>query len=116
MINGVTAAAVVVLGIVFTADAQTFSKQTIDTSLLPDLMPGRNSCLDRAALASHMCEPVAALVRAIEPPPAADRAVVSAADVLQLCGAHGIRDVVCGTAALLELRYHRVPCWENNKC
>ncbi len=100
----------------FSATAQTFSQSTIDTALLPDLVPGRNICLDRAELATPVCEPIAALFRAIKPPPPTDRAVVSAAAVMQLCGAHNIRDVICGEAALLELRYHRVPCWKSNRC
>jgi hypothetical protein len=71
------------------------SQRTIDISLLPDLVPGHNSCLDRAALTTHACQPVAALLQSIVPAPTTERAVVSAADVLQLCGAHNIRDVVC---------------------
>ena len=110
------AAVVVAAGIAVCAGAQTFSPQTIDTGLLPDLVPGHNACLDRDMLATHACQPVATLLRAIEPPPAGDRAVVSTADVLQLCGAHNVRDSVCGIAALLELRYHSIPCWASNKC
>lgn len=105
-----------VLGVALSANAQGFSQQTVDTGILPNLMPGHNACLDRGTLGSHMCEPVAALLRAVEPPPAGDRPVISAAAVLQLCGAHNIRDAVCGMAALLELRYRRVPCWQENKC
>jgi hypothetical protein len=67
------------------ASAQTFSQRTIDIGLLPDLMPGHNGCLSRDALTTHACEPLAALLRAIVPPPAEDRAVVSATAVLQLC-------------------------------
>ncbi len=107
---------VLLTGMTFSVGAQTFSQNTIDTSLLPDLVPGRNSCLDRAALETQACQPVVALLRSIVPPPPTERAVLSAADVLQLCGAHNVRDVICGVAALLELRYHRVPCWQNNKC
>jgi hypothetical protein len=107
---------VLVMGMTCSVGAQTFSRRTIDTSLLPDLVPGHNSCLDRDALTTHACQPVAALLQSIVPPPTTERAVVSAADVLQLCGAHNIRDVVCGVATLLELRYQRVPCWQNNKC
>jgi hypothetical protein len=107
---------VFVMGMTCSVEAQTFSQRTIDTSLLPDLVPGRNSCLNRDVLATHVCQPVAALVQSIVPPPTTERAVISAADVLQLCGAHDIRDVVCGVATLLELRYHRIPCWQNNKC
>lgn len=95
---------------------QTFSHRTIDTSLLPDLMPGQNVCLDRKMLGTHVCEPVAALVQSIQPPPPGERAVLLASDVLQLCGAHNLRDVVCGAAALLELKYHSVPCWNQNRC
>ena len=67
-------------------------------------------------LSTHACEPVAALLRAIKPAPDGDKAVISTAAVLQLCGAHKVHDVVCGMAALIELRYHREPCWLNNKC
>lgn len=107
---------VLTVGLALSAEAQTFSKRTIDTSLLPNLVPGRNSCLEPGALGTRACEPVLALLQSVVPPPSTERAVLSAADVLQLCGAHNIRDVVCGMATLLELRYHRVPCWNNNKC
>lgn len=100
----------------FAASAQTFSQHTIDTAILPDLVPGKNACLEPNMLSTHVCEPVAALLRAIKPVPSGDKAVISTADVLQLCGAHDIRDVVCGMAALIELRYHREPCWQTNKC
>jgi hypothetical protein len=98
------------------ANAQSFSQRTIDTAILPDLMPGKNACLAPGALTTRACEPVAALLQSIRPAPPGDRAVISTADVLQLCGAHDIRDVVCGMAALIELRYRREPCWQTNKC
>jgi hypothetical protein len=116
MIKLIIMGSAVAVGIALSASAQTFSERTIDTAILPDLMPGKNSCLEPGALSTHACEPVAALLKAIKPAPAGDRAVISTADVLQLCGAHDIRDVVCGMAALIELRYRRVPCWDNNKC
>jgi hypothetical protein len=94
--------------------AQTFSKATIDTSLLPDLL--NNDCLKRDAITTHVCEPIAAMLKAIVPAPTGDHAVISTTDVIQLCAAHNIKDVVCGMAALLEFRYHRVPCWDLNKC
>jgi len=50
------------------ANAQTFSKQTIDTSGLAQFQPGDNNCTDRAALETHACEPWLALVKSIEPP------------------------------------------------
>jgi hypothetical protein len=98
------------------AIAQSFSQRSIDTAILPDLIPGKNACLDPGALATHACEPVAAIVRSIKPAARGDRSVISTTDVLQLCGAHGIRDVVCGMAALIELRFSREPCWRTNKC
>jgi hypothetical protein len=97
-------------------NAQTFSQRSIDSAILPDLAPGKNACLEPNMLSTHACEPVAALLRAIKPAPAGDKAVISTADVLQLCGARSIRDVVCGMAALIELRYRREPCWQTNKC
>jgi hypothetical protein len=107
----------VIIGVLMAAsvavNAQSFSQRTIDTAILPDLMPGKNSCLEPGALSTHACEPVAALLQSIKPAPQGDRAVISTADVLQLCGAHNIRDVVCGMAALIELRYRREPCWAN---
>ena len=103
------------LAVSVTANAQSFSQRSIDTAILPDLMPGKNACLEPGALVTHACEPVAALLQSIKPAPG-DRAVISTADVLQLCGAHDIRDVVCGMAALIELRYRREPCWRTNKC
>lgn len=111
----ISIAALAVAG-VSAANAQTFSKQMIDTNGLADFQPGSNACTDPDALQSHACQPWLPLIKAIEPPPASERAVVSAAAVLQLCGAHNIKDVVCGEATLLELRFHKMPCWENNKC
>ena len=45
-----------------------------------------------------------------------DQAMIPASDVLQLCGAHAIKDVVCDEARRLERKYHNPPCWETNKC
>ena len=69
----VVALCALMTGVAFSVEAQTFSTQEeIDTALLPDLAPGHNSCLDRYALATHACQPVAALARPIVPPPSTD--------------------------------------------
>ena len=70
----------------FAAAAQTFSRHTVDTATLPDLVPGKNACLEPNMLSTHVCEPVVALLRAIQPAPAGEKAVISTADVLQLAG------------------------------
>jgi len=114
--RGVTLVIISGLALSVSANAQSFSQRTVDTAILPDLIPGENSGLEPGALSARACEPVAALLQSIRPAPAGDRAVISTADVLQLRGAHKIRDVVCGMAALIELRYHREPCWLTNKC
>jgi hypothetical protein len=88
--NGVIKSLVIISGLALSvsANAQSFSQRTIDTAILPDLIPGENSCLEPGALSARACEPVAALLQSIKPVPAGDRAVISTADVLQLCGAH----------------------------
>ena len=88
----------------------------IDTALLPTLAPG-SVCLRPGNLGSHACEPIAALVKEAPTLARTNDDTLRASDVIELCGAHDIHDVVCGEAAALELHYHpRDPCWTQNKC
>ncbi len=96
------------------ARAQSFSETWADLTILNRLVPWENICLTPAQLVTPVCEPVAELYRVIHPPEVGDRAVVSAKAVLRLCRGRKLRDPICGEAALLELRYHRTPCWQSS--
>lgn len=95
--------------------AQTFAGPVVDSSLLADL-GNNNACLDKEQINKPVCRPVAAALAAVRPAPATERAVMSVTEIVQLCAAHAIRDVICGEASLLEFKYHREPCWLLNKC
>ena len=43
---------------------------------------------------------------------------ISNTDVLQLCAAHDIKDVICDEARQIEMKRHKpgTRCWETNKC